>query len=157
MNIDVGSGGENSQLGTDLLSTSRYQDAFAWLATACWQQVCSKLSTDLLQVVINRLDASCRQQTWYKLSRTDLMQVVTNRLDASCHEQTAWCKLSRTDLMQVVANRLDASCELQAWCKLSSTDLMQVVKMPSEESALWSFVYALFWTKTAKQVAIFRL
>ena len=35
---------------TDLLPTSRYQDAFAWLATACWRHVCCKLSTDLLQV-----------------------------------------------------------------------------------------------------------
>ena len=33
-----------------LVTTSRYQDAFAWLATACWRQVCLKLSTDLLQV-----------------------------------------------------------------------------------------------------------
>ena len=46
-----------------LVATSRYQDAFAWLATACenksvasCQQACCKLSTGLLQVV-NRLVA----------------------------------------------------------------------------------------------------
>ena len=37
-------------LAIDLLSTSRYQDAFVWVATACWRRVCCKLSTDLLQV-----------------------------------------------------------------------------------------------------------
>ena len=37
-------------LATDLLSTSRYQNVFAWLVTAFWQQDCYKLSTDLLQV-----------------------------------------------------------------------------------------------------------
>jgi hypothetical protein len=116
---------------------------------SCQQTWCKLSSTDLMQVVVNRLDASCHEQTWCKLSSTDLMQVVTNRLDASCHEQT-WCKLSRTDLMQVVTNRLDASCREQTWCKL-----------PSEESALWSFVYALFWTKNGQtdchiSVVVFR-
>ena len=33
------------------LVTSRYQDTFAWLATACWRQVYCKLPADLLQVV----------------------------------------------------------------------------------------------------------
>ena len=32
-----------------LVTTSRYQDAFAWLATACWRQVSCKLSTGGLQ------------------------------------------------------------------------------------------------------------
>ena len=33
-----------------IVSTSQYQDVFALLATAYWQQVCCKLSTGLLQV-----------------------------------------------------------------------------------------------------------
>ena len=50
-----------------LVTTSRYQDAFSWLATACdnksvaiCQQTCCKLSTYLLQVdYFNRLVATC--------------------------------------------------------------------------------------------------
>ena len=50
-----------------LVATSRYQDAFAWLATACenksvaiCQQACCKLSTDLLHVnYFNKLVATC--------------------------------------------------------------------------------------------------
>ena len=100
----------------------------------------------LMQVVNCGLAASCELQAWCKLWTADLMQVVSCRLDASCELQ-AWCKLWTADMVQVVNCRLDASCELQTWCKLSSTDLMQVVKRLSEESALWSFVYPLFWTK----------
>ena len=32
-------------------STSLYQNAFAWLVTACWWQFCYSMSADLLQVV----------------------------------------------------------------------------------------------------------
>ena len=67
-----------SHLATDLLSTSRYQDGFTWLVTACWRQVCFKLSRDVLQVdcqnfVIHRFPASCNksandklQQVWFE-------------------------------------------------------------------------------------------
>ena len=117
------------------------------LAASCELQIWCKLWTaGLMQVVNCGLAASCELQAWCKLWTADLMQVVSCRLDASCELQ-AWCKLWTADLMQVVNCRLDASCELQTWCKLSSTDLMQVVKRLSEESALWSFVYPLFWTK----------
>ena len=138
----------NAQVATSLLTTWN-RLVINKPISGCVRMACDSLFTTSLFQVVNRLDASCHQQTWCKLSSTDLMQVVTNRLDASCHQQT-WCKLSRTDLMQVVTNRLDASCREQTWCKL-----------PSEESALWSFVYALFWTKNGQtdchiSVVVFR-
>jgi hypothetical protein len=125
------------------------------------QQVCYRLDrTCDLQADIKmrshrllRLDniksvASC-QQICCKLWTADLLQVVVHRLAASCELQT-WCKLWTVDLMPVVNYRLDASCELQTWCKLSSTNLTQVVKRLIEKSALWSFVYPLFWTKNGQ-------
>ena len=60
----------NAQVATSLL-TSRYQDAFAWLATAC-------STTSLLQVV-NRLDASCQQVM------QGLQQVATSLQMTSCN------------------------------------------------------------------------
>ena len=36
------------------------KDAFAWLATACWRQVCCKYSTDLLHVDCQNLLSTCR-------------------------------------------------------------------------------------------------
>ena len=45
-NIDV----ETKSYAQGVVATSRYQDAFAWLVTACWRQACCNLSTDLLQV-----------------------------------------------------------------------------------------------------------
>jgi hypothetical protein len=118
---------------------------------SCQQTWCKLWTAGLMQVVNCRLDASCELQTWCKLWTAGLMQVVNCRLDAICELQT-WCKLWTADLMQVVNCRLDASCHPQTWCKLSSTDLMQVVKRLSEESALWSFVYVLFWTKNGQTV-----
>jgi hypothetical protein len=98
------------QLGTDLSSISRYQDAF--------RMACDSLLTKSLLQVVNRLDASCELQAWCKLWTADF--------DASCELQ-AWCKLWTADLMQVVNCRLDASRELQTWCKSWTADLMQVV------------------------------
>ena len=67
--------------------------------------------TDLLQVVVDRLVASCCRQTCCKLLSTDLLQVVVDRLVASCCRQTC-CKLLSTDLLQVVVDRLVVSCQL---------------------------------------------
>ena len=69
-----------TDLATDLLSTSRYQDAFARLATACWRQVCCKLSTDLLQV-------DCQN-----LLFTGLLQVVSTSCNKSANDklQKVW-------------------------------------------------------------------
>ena len=53
-------------------STSRYHDAFAWSATACWRQVCCKLSIDLLQV-------DCYPQACYKLFQQVVIQLQTTR------------------------------------------------------------------------------
>ena len=60
--------------------------AFAWLATACWRQVCCKLSTDLLQV-------DCQN-----LLSTGLLQVVS----ASCNK-SANDKLQKPDFNGLVA------------------------------------------------------
>jgi hypothetical protein len=145
-----------------LSSTDLLQVVNCRLDASCELQNWFKLWTaDLLQVVnCCRLDSSCDLQTWCKLWTADLMQVVNCRFDASCELQT-WCKLWTAGLMQFVNCRLDAICELQTWCKLSSTDLMQVVKRLSEESALWGFVYPLFWTKNGQtgchiSVVVFR-
>ena len=68
-------------LATDLLSTSRYQDVFERLATACWRKVCGKLSTDLLQVDCQNL-----------LSMSSLLQVVSTSCNKSVNDklQQAW-------------------------------------------------------------------
>lgn len=54
-----------------LVTTNQYQNAFTWLATACWAQVCCKVSTDWLQV-------DCQN-----LSSTGLLQCHFNRLVAT--------------------------------------------------------------------------
>ena len=116
----------NAQVAASLLQTccklrssSRYQDAFASLAPAWWQQVCCKLSTGLLQA------ASCELQTCCKLRTAGLLQIVNCRLAANCELQ-ACCKLWTAGLLQVANCRLAASCELPACCKLWTAGLLQV-------------------------------
>jgi hypothetical protein len=128
----------------NLRSSSRYQDAFESLAPAYNIKSVAKLSTDLLQVVVHRLAASCELQTWCKLWTADLMQFVNCRLDASCELQ-ACCKLWTAGLIQVVNCRLDASCELQAWCKLWTADLMQFVNCRLDASC-----HPQTWCKLSK-------
>ena len=65
-----------------LVTTSRYQDAFSWLATACWRQVCCKLLADLLQV-------DCQN-----LLSTGLLHVVSTS-----------CNKSENDKLQFQFNR----------------------------------------------------
>ena len=60
----------------NLLRQSRYQDPFAWLATACWRQACCKLSTDLLQVAWK----------YQNLLSTGLLKVIST----SCNKSTKW-------------------------------------------------------------------
>ena len=43
------SGNKSVDILQELVKVSRYQDAFAWLAKACWRHACCKLSTDLMQ------------------------------------------------------------------------------------------------------------
>ena len=75
---------------SQLVTTSRYQDAFAWLATACdnksvasCQQTCCKLLTDLLQVdYFSRpvaISESCNNLQMTSCNKPDL-----NRLAATC-------------------------------------------------------------------------
>ena len=65
-------------LATDLLSTSRYQDAFAWLATACWRQVCCKLSQETCCKLI--------VETCYPQACCKLFEVLTSLQMISCTE-----------------------------------------------------------------------
>ena len=66
--------------------TCRYQDAFAWLATACWRQVCCKLSTDLLQ-------ADCQI-----LLSTGLLQVVSISCNKSENDKFQQAMMILTDM-----------------------------------------------------------
>ena len=61
-----------------LVTTSRYQDAFAWLTTACWRQACCKLSTDLLQV-------DCIQTCYQQACCNMFQQVETSLRMTSCN------------------------------------------------------------------------
>ena len=55
---------------TDLLPTSRYQDAFTWLETACRRQDYSKLSTNLLSTgLLQVVSTSCAKSTNDKLQQ----------------------------------------------------------------------------------------
>ena len=73
-------------ISQQLVSTSLYQDAFTWLATACcWQQTYCKLidcvsllATSLLQVV----STSCNKSAWNdKLQQTWFWQAFCNLIN----------------------------------------------------------------------------
>ena len=76
-----------------LVTTSRYQDAFAWLATGWWRQVCCKLSTGLLRV-------DC--PNWLS---TGLLQVVSTSCDKSSSDklQQAWLSQACCNLMKLTS------------------------------------------------------
>ena len=84
---DKGFTQKNAQFATRLLTsckrvvtTSRYLNALAWLETACWWQLNSKLSTDLLQ-------SDCQI-----LLSTGLLRVVWTSCNKSANDrlQQAW-------------------------------------------------------------------
>ena len=103
-----------------------YQDAFAWLAAACWQQVCFKLSTDF----------------WCKLSRypTGLSQVVATSLRMTSCNKPDFNKLllqlvnklqqvgKIDNLQQVVVAGLLQAMRTHLDIDLLSTDLLQLAR-----------------------------
>ena len=74
-----------------LVTTSRYQDVFAWLPTGCWWKVCCMLSTDVFQAE----QASCNlfQQVVTSLQMTSCNKPDLNRLVATWWNWQACCKL----------------------------------------------------------------
>ena len=89
--------------------TRKLQQACCRLAASCGHQSDIRMrSHRLLQLDDNKSAASC-QQACCKLRSTDLLQVAICRLAASCELQTC-CKLRTADLLQVVNCRLAASC-----------------------------------------------
>ena len=105
-------------LAADLLSTSRYQDAFAWLKTAWWRQACCKLSTDLMQV-------DCQN-----LLSTSLLQVVSTSCNKSANDKLQ--QAGFWDLFQLdeVAKFFDKPC-----CNIM---FMKRCRKDTQTSAYWN-------------------
>ena len=50
---------QNAQVATSLLTTSRYQDVFAWLATACCSSLLQLVETTCIKSVDNLKHTCC--------------------------------------------------------------------------------------------------
>ena len=127
-----------------------------WLPSTCSQYTANfaQVGTDLQQVCYNLLSTT---DIWMRSLPLPQCQWLINRSVTSCCDRAATMLFS-TGLSQVVDTKLQQCCSQQACRKL----LTHVTELPSnavfnnlrhadllwtEESALWSFVYPLFWKK----------
>ena len=139
------------QVATSLLTTSRYQDAFAWLAATCWQQVCCKLSVDRLDAscrvihrlvtnCFNKLQQACKWQVAIILILTSLLQLVnkSQQVGKIDNLQQAVASHANASWYRVVINRLVATCaSLAVYMQGVETQNLPVYKLSSWPTKFW--------------------